>query len=48
MLTSPCTQAAYVPENFVRQTGDARKVAQMQMFAWQAEERGESVHAQVC
>lgn len=32
----------------VRQTGDARKVAQMQLFAWQAAERGDISHMQVC
>lgn len=41
------SQAAYTTENFIRQTGDARKVAQMQLFAWQAEERGDDVHMQV-
>eukprot|EP01134_Creolimax_fragrantissima_P001950 CFRG1950T1 len=36
----------YVPENFVRYTGDAKKVAQMQLFAWNKSDIGEDVHVQ--
>ncbi|KNC82086.1 hypothetical protein SARC_05615 [Sphaeroforma arctica JP610] len=36
----------YIPENFIRYTGDAKKVAAMQLFAWNKSERGENVHVQ--
>ncbi|KAJ1957828.1 mRNA splicing protein [Linderina pennispora] len=40
-------QSAYKGDNFVRFSGDALKVAQMEVFAWEASERGNaSVHFQ--
>lgn len=33
-------------DNFVRYTGDAPQMAKVQMFAWQASERGNEVHLQ--
>ncbi|KAJ1951385.1 mRNA splicing protein [Linderina macrospora] len=40
-------ESAYAGDNFVRYSGDALKVAQMEVFAWEANERGNSsVHFQ--
>eukprot|EP00123_Amoebidium_parasiticum_P007998 comp18511_c0_seq1/m.19907 comp18511_c0_seq1/g.19907 ORF comp18511_c0_seq1/g.19907 comp18511_c0_seq1/m.19907 type:complete len:528 (-) comp18511_c0_seq1:78-1661(-) len=36
----------FIPENFIRQTGDAMAVASSQVFAWQAYEGGNEVHLQ--
>ncbi|KAI8820218.1 Pre-mRNA splicing Prp18-interacting factor-domain-containing protein [Fimicolochytrium jonesii] len=36
----------YAGDNFLRWTGDAPKLGQLQAFAWQAEERGKPVHMQ--
>ena len=37
---------AYQGDNFVRHTGDTRTMAELQMFAWQAADRGADVHLQ--
>lgn len=36
----------YAGDNFVRYTGDAPEMAKVQMFAWQASDRGNEVHLQ--
>ena len=36
----------YAGDNFVRYTGDAPKMANLQLFAWQAYEKGNDVHLQ--
>ncbi|CAG8637003.1 10711_t:CDS:2, partial [Racocetra fulgida] len=36
----------YAGDNFVRYTGDAPKMANLQLFAWQAYEKGTDVHLQ--
>jgi pre-mRNA-processing factor SLU7 len=36
----------FAGDNFVRYTGDAPQMAKVQMFAWQASERGNEVHLQ--
>ncbi|KAI8047374.1 Pre-mRNA splicing Prp18-interacting factor-domain-containing protein [Gilbertella persicaria] len=36
----------YAGDNFVRYTGDAPEMAKVQLFAWQASERGNDVHLQ--
>ena len=33
-------------DNFVRMTGDAPKVLEQQLFAWEASEQGQQVHMQ--
>ncbi|CAG8521589.1 9940_t:CDS:10, partial [Ambispora leptoticha] len=38
--------AVYAGDNFVRYTGDAPKMANLQLFAWQAYEKGNDVHLQ--
>lgn len=38
--------ADFAGDNFVRYTGDAPQMAKVQMFAWQASERGNEVHLQ--
>ncbi|CAG8592348.1 5561_t:CDS:2, partial [Acaulospora morrowiae] len=38
--------ASYAGDNFVRYTGDAPKMANLQLFAWQAYEKGTDVHLQ--
>ncbi|KAJ3410420.1 mRNA splicing protein [Chytridiales sp. JEL 0842] len=37
---------AYAGDNFVRWTGDAPKMAKLQLFAWSAAERAQDVHLQ--
>lgn len=39
-------EAYYAGDNFVRYTGDAPKMANLQLFAWQAYEKGTDVHLQ--
>lgn len=36
----------YTGDNFVRMSGDARRVTELQVFAWQASERGQDVSLQ--
>lgn len=36
----------YAGDNFVRHTGETPEMAKVQMFAWQASERGNEVHLQ--
>lgn len=36
----------YAGDNFVRFTGDVRKFGEMQMYAWEAYEKGQDVHLQ--
>ncbi len=38
----------YPGDNFVRITGDAVKLAKTQLFAWEAYEKGQEIHAIVC
>jgi pre-mRNA-processing factor SLU7 len=40
------SEAYYTGDNFVRYTGDAPKMANLQLFAWQAYEKGTDVHLQ--
>lgn len=40
------TEAYYTGDNFVRYTGDAPKMANLQLFAWQAYDKGTDVHLQ--
>ncbi|KAK3704840.1 hypothetical protein QZH41_016149 [Actinostola sp. cb2023] len=40
-------QVTYSGDNFVRYSGDTSKMAQTQLFAWQAYEKGADVHLQV-
>lgn len=42
----PATDLPYAGDNFIRASGDAPTVAQLQLFAWQAAERGLDVSAQ--
>ena len=46
MLGKLAGELEYAGDNFVRYSGDARSMASTQMFAWQAEERGQNVHLQ--
>lgn len=39
-------EAHYAGDNFVRYTGDAPEMAKVQLFAWNAAERGNDVHLQ--
>ncbi|KAJ3184064.1 mRNA splicing protein [Gaertneriomyces sp. JEL0708] len=39
-------ELTYAGDNFLRYTGDAPQLAQLQAFAWEAEDRGKSVHMQ--
>ncbi|RKO89928.1 Pre-mRNA splicing Prp18-interacting factor-domain-containing protein, partial [Blyttiomyces helicus] len=39
-------QVVFGGDNFLRYTGDAPKMAQLQSFAWEAESRGNNVHLQ--
>ena len=36
----------YAGDNFVRSSGDAKAVTELQVFAWQAYERGEDISLQ--
>lgn len=36
----------YAGDNFVRSSGDAKKITELQVFAWQAYERGEDISLQ--
>ena len=36
----------YAGDNFVRYSGDARQMANLQLFAWQAYEKGTDIHLQ--
>lgn len=40
------SEAYYTGDNFVRYTGDAPKMANLQLFAWQAYDKGTDVHLQ--
>ncbi|KXJ28665.1 Pre-mRNA-splicing factor SLU7 [Exaiptasia diaphana] len=40
-------QVTYAGDNFVRYSGDTSKMAQTQLFAWEAYEKGADVHLQV-
>ncbi|CAI2169863.1 625_t:CDS:2 [Funneliformis geosporum] len=40
------SEAYYAGDNFVRYTGDAPNMANLQLFAWQAYEKGTDVHLQ--
>ncbi|CAG8585594.1 1274_t:CDS:2 [Funneliformis caledonium] len=40
------SEAYYAGDNFVRYTGDAPKMANLQLFAWQAYDKGTDVHLQ--
>lgn len=39
-------KVTYAGDNFVRSSGDAKKVTELQVFAWQAYERGEDISLQ--
>ncbi|KAI8084695.1 Pre-mRNA splicing Prp18-interacting factor-domain-containing protein [Halteromyces radiatus] len=42
----PEDQVSFAGDNFTRYTGDAPEMAKVQMFAWQAGDRGSQVHLQ--
>jgi len=46
MLGKSAQELEYAGDNFVRYSGDTRSMANTQLFAWQAEERGQNVHLQ--
>jgi len=46
MLGKSAHELEFAGDNFVRYTGDTQAMANTQMFAWQAEERGQNVHLQ--
>ena len=46
MLGKSAGELEYAGDNFVRYSGDTQSMANTQMFAWQAEERGQNVHLQ--
>lgn len=44
ITTDELIQAAFAGENFVRTSGEAPEFQQLQLFAWQANQRGNDVH----
>ncbi|KAG0665147.1 mRNA splicing protein [Rhodotorula mucilaginosa] len=42
----PLEEAPFAGDNFARGSGDATQVQKLQLFAWQSEQRGHTVHAQ--
>ena len=40
------SELSFSGENFVRSTGQVKEISKLQLFAWEANQRGSSVHLQ--